>query len=434
MAAAPRRQSASTTPVFGVDAITAHPMVRPASDCHLLEDVSFSGTKYSLGDLIDGPTDGGVEDHTEAWISSLLNSRNNITAPSRSQLTLLKQFQSFCTTSDIRPDVTVLLRRNSLPVLTVEVLSGTYLKTLNKALINGVELLRMLRAHDETVSNAVSFVFPNKTETYVTKVTVDFDSNDLVFKYSFETLEKDNVKQAVQAAIQQKNSHFQSATVHMWPYYVRLSRNELRMYAIQVESMSSLIIRKPSTPMRYWKYNPRPTNHAQALYEKLRHTHNILHSLYPHAMESKGRLKFQLFKHLRRPLIRDEAKCCLIDLIQQIKSALLELHGYIGFPIAHMDLRLPNVCFTNDYSVTLIDLDRCEPADQPQRARYTYSKSDMYMCSMEWENSQLDWRALGLMICYVLDEHLQPDQYHTMISQVSRSSSGVRTFCEELGG
>ena len=130
MAAAPRRQSASTTPVFGVDAITTHPMVWPASDCYFLEDVSFSGTKYSLGDLIDGPTDGGVEDHTEAWISSLLNSRNNITAPSRSHLTLLKQFQSFCARSDIRPDVTVLLCRNSLPVLTVEVFSGTYMKTL----------------------------------------------------------------------------------------------------------------------------------------------------------------------------------------------------------------------------------------------------------------------------------------------------------------
>jgi len=78
----------------------------------------------------------------------------------------------------------------------------------SQALINGVELLRMLRAHDETVSNAVSFVFPNTTETYVAKVTVDFDSNDLVFKYSFETLEKGNVKQAVQAAIQQKKLPF----------------------------------------------------------------------------------------------------------------------------------------------------------------------------------------------------------------------------------
>ena len=78
----------------------------------------------------------------------------------------------------------------------------------SQALINGVELLRMLRAHDETVSNTVSFVFPSKTKTYVTKVTVDFDSNDLVFKYSFETLEKGNVKQAVQAAIQQKKLPF----------------------------------------------------------------------------------------------------------------------------------------------------------------------------------------------------------------------------------
>ena len=222
--------------------------------------------------------------------------------------------------------------------------------------------------------------------------------------------------------IQHKNlhiSHFQSETVDMWPYYVRLSRYELCMFAsdaIQVESRSSLIICKPSTPMRYWKYNPRPTGHTQALFGLLQHTHNILHSLYPHAMEDKGRLQFQLFKHLRRPLIRDEAKRCLIDLIQQIKSAMLELHGYIGFPTAHMDLHLPNVCFTNDYSVTLIDLDWCEPANQPQRARYIYSKSDMYTCSMKWKNSQLDWRALGLMICYILDEQLQPDQYHIIIT------------------
>ena len=424
MAAAPRRRSASTSSMFGVDAITIHPMVQLHPHSVWMEDVSFSGTKYSLGDLIDQPTDGDVEDLTKEWIISLLHSSINVTVTSKTHLTLLKQFQSFCATSDVRPDVTVLLRRNSLPVLTVEVLSGTYMKTLNKALINGVELLRMLRAHDETVSNTVSFVFPSKTKTYVTKVTVDFDSNDLVFKYSFETLEKDDVKQAVQAAIQEKNSYFQSATADMWPYYVRLSRNELHMFAsdaIQVKSMSSLIIRQPSTPMRYWKYNPSPTNHAREFFGRmqveLRHTHKILHSLYPHAMENKGHLRFWLFKHLRRPLSRDEAKHCLIDLIEQIKTALLELHHYSGIPIAHMDLRLPNVCFTDDFSATLIDLDRCEPADQRQHARYSYCKSDMYTGGPEWENSKLDWKALGLMICYILDEHVQPDQYHTMISE-----------------
>ena len=32
-------------------------------------------------------------------------------------------------------------------------------------------------------------------------------------------------------------------------------------------------------------------------------------------------------------------------------------------------------------------------------------------------NRQADWRIVGMMICYILDEKLKPENYHEMLSE-----------------
>ena len=58
------------------------------------------------------------------------------------------------------------------------------------------------------------------------------------------------------------------------------------------------------------------------------------------------------------PLTRKDAISCLISLVQTIKQALDELHRA---SLSHNDLRLPNICFNEDYEAVLIDLDSVEP-------------------------------------------------------------------------
>ena len=117
-------------------------------------------------------------------------------------------------------------------------------------------------------------------------------------------------------------------------------------------------------------------------------------------------------------LTRARAKHCLLALITEIQVALDELHHSL-FPTAHMDLRLPNICFTTSYHVKLIDLDRCRDAEGPiDLSASIYTTSDMYTCpeNSKWNNYNLDWKALGMIICFVLDDALVDNDYHDMIS------------------
>ena len=99
--------------------------------------------------------------------------------------------------------------------------------------------------------------------------------------------------------------------------------------------------------------------------------------------------------------------------------ALDELHSYI-VPTAHLDVRLPNIVFGRSdtgMNVKLIDLDRYAPADgEATGTTCTYTTSDMYIPgNSSWVNRQLDWKAVGLIVCYVLDDGVQKDDYYCML-------------------
>ena len=50
-----------------------------------------------------------------------------------------------------------------------------------------------------------------------------------------------------------------------------------------------------------------------------------------------------------------EARECLHDLVIKVAIAIRDLHSH-GW--AHQDIKLDNICFTNEYQSILIDLDR----------------------------------------------------------------------------
>ena len=70
------------------------------------------------------------------------------------------------------------------------------------------------------------------------------------------------------------------------------------------------------------------------------------------------------------PLTPDQLKRCIPDFLTKTATALEELRG-LGF--AHLDVRLPNICFAlhnGHYIVKLIDLDRCYPSN----TKYIWSR------------------------------------------------------------
>ena len=100
-------------------------------------------------------------------------------------------------------------------------------------------------------------------------------------------------------------------------------------------------------------------------------------------------------------LSRADAANCLGDLVQQVVSVLQRMHD-LGW--AHLDVRLPNVYFTRDGHVRLIDLDQVHHVSDVSVDEY--SDSFLY----QWESeprpiTDLDWRQLRVLIYCV--------QYHT---------------------
>ena len=81
--------------------------------------------------------------------------------------------------------------------------------------------------------------------------------------------------------------------------------------------------------------------------------------------------------------------------------ALEELHRF-GF--AHLDVRIPNICFArngDDYVVKLIDLDRCVKDRKSDLSGY---KGEMYKPQQKsiWTASQYDWKQLGLLAAEIM--------------------------------
>ena len=102
------------------------------------------------------------------------------------------------------------------------------------------------------------------------------------------------------------------------------------------------------------------------------------YSLVKYSPQRYGDLQFNEYQGLCPPFSREDAKRYLVRLLEQLKAALNELHD--TYSTAHMDVCLPNICFSNCPSqhVMLIDLDRCEPSFKTVTAHIVYQNSDMY--------------------------------------------------------
>lgn len=78
----------------------------------------------------------------------------------------------------------------------------------------------------------------------------------------------------------------------------------------------------------------------------------------------------------------------------------------------------------------LIDLDRCQRSTRPVQFPSPYQPSDMHTPHVvhsrrgSWKNYNLDWKAVGLVICFVLDQGVQAKDYHCMISN-NKVTNGV---------
>ena len=127
-----------------------------------------------------------------------------------------------------------------------------------------------------------------------------------------------------------------------------------------------------------------------------------------------ARISFFQYPLLKPPLKPQQAKENASRFVKLVCEAIQELHD---FNIAHLDVRLANICLTDtdDLGVKLIDLGRSEEATtlfKHSIATNYCGGSVMYKANNVRTLGQLDWRQLGIMVYAFLND-ITGNSYHS---------------------
>ena len=308
-----------------------------------------------------------------------------------------------------RPDVTLLWR--DLPLVLVEVQSSTYKAAVMKAIVGIVDQLRLLRNYDSELSKCIGFVFPAAEDKQcVTKVTVEWKELSCQISLSALTTWSDvsvQVGEVITTSLT-RGRCIQQERNPLKLFFMRLSESDCEFVGsevgdtivYQVPSRHSIVLRGSS---KFWKCI---VNQSELL-SFLKSFHK-LPSSYEHVVKSVGRLTLFGTPIYKDPLRKKEASDCLYSLVDKVGEELCNLHSK---GVAHLDVRLDNICFTSSNEVVMIDFDRClRSAERAAGVVDKYINSEMYTYThdLDWTYEQLDWKQFGLLILWVLDQY----RYH----------------------
>ena len=410
--------SFSKSPFSGSAWIFTDPMVTVSSRIPLsLDSVGEDFPEnYTLKDLVPDDLHGAARDEIVAqkWVERIVDSRNaKVLAMSK-----IPQQHSHLIKGNhwVLPDVTV--TKCGLGILIIEVVSSdNYKDTFAHVIIGCIEMLRTWHAHNDCVDECSGFVVPNSRYTCCAmEVKVKFEP--FSFLYWMDYVCKSEVEEKIRNKVSQWQ--FECNTRDLVDYFIiRLQQEECNLVddgAIQVSSPSSIILKSGSF---FWKYN----RSASTLFRDNTGMLKVLakqgqrlfqYALFPCHEKSVSRCRFFRLDALEKPLTRAEAKTCLLPLLDGLHCALTELHQA---DIAHLDVHLPNIGFRTGPEVTLIDLDRCDDAENMCKMGVAFHHvSDTYK-GKYFTNRNADMKSVGMMICYILDPDITPQDYHTMVSQ-----------------
>lgn len=199
--------------------------------------------------------------------------------------------------------------------------------------------------------------------------------------------------------------------------FIQLSDSEIatlwlgQQRAQQIHSASHIIV-QTSTSLRKVLYDG---NEKDALRFIVSTGIKLPHVIVPEVLHSRysSVLVYQYHKVQHGPLTRQNALSCLKALIRTLKQALDELHSE---NISHNDLRLPNICFNEQYEAVLIDLDRC--CDNTTISPYFSGTviSCMYNCDNQAKfpspiGKSTDLYQLGWLVAWIVDVDDKVDEH-----------------------
>ena len=330
---------------------------------------------------------------------------------------------SLCPTNE-RPDVWI-SEGSNVVILVAEVHSGEgpegYRSTLNKEVIGLITQLRMLR-YQYDINQVVGFVLPKSRKPFfVTKVTVRFEA--LCFHYTFERVPS---LEAVQASIRAGYQANKDAIAQLQPSLNRIRAYPIKLTdreCIQLRREFKLVERVELKQVQSWNSFILQGNNGKiykfylnsALYYKIIGITATIKTAVQY-QEQRDRLLFHeqelpvfnlsipflQFSAAIPPLSASEARQCLVPLLKSTKEAIDQLHS---FDYAHLDIRLPNICFRkNDEDkvfAVLIDFERVEKYIRSDSIP-GYDSCLYHPLEGRFTLKQCDFMQLGWMAVWIL--------------------------------
>lgn len=333
---------------------------------------------------------------------------------------------------DQRPYVSVVLALSShnqkpgeaigIPVLLAECHSkdkergDSYENTIVKATLGLIDQFQFLThcCREASDLELTGFVFPSSRESKcVTEIKLSW--NNWKYKSVEKCLEKEDVVTSLrEAKTRILNYAFYSPPVEEMSY-LKLSQNDLKKIGdgvTQVPTRSSILATNGSHYFKIYPHNSMVIcNLALMEIVQFKSGLPLKQFLLPSTVK-RPIVKFPALPY--PPLGTMDAKNCLRELVSGVVEALEKIHVE-PYEMAHLDVRLDNICFDEQGKPVLIDPDRMRTTDVDAQSLESEYTSVMYRPgNASWMVDHLDWMQLGYMIADVLEDGKSPD-YHTMI-------------------
>ena len=247
-------------------------------------------------------------------------------------------------------DVSVSFSDEETSVSSIEIHLSPYNDTIRKALITGLDILRLRRLCCD-VKQVTAFAFPKLfSPQCVAKIDICF--KNFTFLCHVEELELDEIGVEVPRSFRSFTRLQNNQPLCDREFLIRLTKEELDCfpgagYNEQLPARGSIIVRNDE-----WVYKINFWHGDQAALEiaalRIRVENysikrgSTLRSAIHLTQVTVAGAEFYKYPHIKHdPLTRAEAKRCLMALYRGLHNALDEVHSKLG--LAHMDVRLDNM-------------------------------------------------------------------------------------------
>ena len=345
----------------------------------------------------------------------------------------------FCTKNQ-KPDLFLCLKEDVTAEMIVEIHSSPYEDTIRKSLFVATDLLRLRRMYNAGIKTITAFNFPKlpkikgeKIPQCVVKLVVTWENFSVYYELT-QLKTYDAVRREILEAVR-SFAVLNNTQMCMDRVLMKLSTDDLEKFnginPKQIPSQGALMVSCGDSIFKrpLWKLPvcvlTRVVSQLTIVALSRPSQKAITVQIQPTLISETFFFKYDCVHY--DPMTVEEAKKCLQHFFCEVRSVIGQLHD--TYKLAHMDIRLDNICFNQQFKPILIDLDRSEGIGTD-----IVDESDYASCMSRSDLSpeKTDWMQLGWLIAWILEPG---EDYHDRdfegLSDNMKENAMLKTLIQE---